>query len=402
MPPSLPTGPDLLRRARSRSDELVALRRDLHRHPEPSYQEHRTAAIAAEAMKELGLSVRTGVARTGIVAELAHGEGPTVAIRADMDALPITEANEHDFVSTVPGWMHACGHDAHTAGLIGTARLLVELRDEGALPAGRVRFLFQPSEEGMDAEGRSGGLRMVEEGAMRGVDGVLGLHVGAHLPSGRVVLDPGPFFAGSDEIRVAVHGRSSHAARPQDGVDAVVLAALGVTSAQQIVARRLAPADTGVVTFGTIRGGVAQNVIADLVELEGTLRYFRPEVRERLHRGLEGAFGALREMGARVELELRPGYPPLVNDPAVTRMARGVVEETLGADALMQVEPIMEAEDFSFLAREAPGAFFWLGASPPHPRRHHHPRFDIDEAMLPVGAALLAHAAIRFLEGNPT
>ncbi len=393
-----PSGPVLLDRARAIEGQLVELRRDLHRHPELSYREHRTAGIAAEAMRALGFRVRTGVARTGVVADLEHGDGPTVALRADMDALPIDEANDHGFSSTVPGVMHACGHDAHTAGLIGTARLLAGLRDEGTLPPGRIRLLFQPSEEGMDDEGKSGGRRLVEEGAMEGVDAVVGLHVGAHLPSGAVILDPGPFFAGSDEIRVTVRGRSSHAARPHDGVDAIVLAALGVTAAQQVVSRHLPPSATGVLTFGTIHGGVAQNVIADRVELAGTLRYFRPEVRERIHRGLAGAFASVEALGGEVDLDLRPGYPPLVNDARITGLVRDVVAEVAGPDALTRIEPIMEAEDFAFLAQEAPGAFFWLGAALPEPRRHHHPRFDIDEAVLPLGTALLARSAIRILE----
>jgi amidohydrolase len=391
----------LLEDARALHDDVVRIRRDLHRHPELSWQEIRTAGIAAREMEALGFQVRTGVARTGVVADLDHGEGPTIALRADMDALPITEANDHDFVSERPGVMHACGHDLHTAGLIGVARLLAGLRDRGDLPPGRVRFLFQPSEESMDIEGKSGGRRMAEEGVMEGVDAILGLHVGAHLPSGRVVLDPGPFFAGSDEIHCTIRGRSSHAARPHDGVDAIVLAALGITAVQQVVARQVPPAETAVVTFGMIRGGTAKNIIADEVRLEGTLRYFEPETRERIHAGLRRAFGTVEAMGGAVDLEIRSGYPPVVNDPPLTERVRRVVDEVAGPEALLEIGPIMESEDFSFLSREAPGAFFWLGAGLPEPRSHHHPRFDVDEGILPLGIALLARSTVTLLSEPP-
>lgn len=378
--------------------DLVALRRDLHRHPEPSYGEVRTAALAADAARAAGFEVRTGIARTGLIADLVTGDGPTVALRADMDALPIAEENDHEFQSTVPGWMHACGHDAHTAGLVGTARILGELARGGALPPGRIRLLFQPSEEGMDEEGKSGARRMVEEGAMEGVQAIFGLHVGSHLPAGRVVLHPGAFFAGSDEVFVTVRGRSSHAARPHEGVDAVSLAALGVTAAQQVVARHLAPTDTGVLTFGTIHGGSALNVIADKVQLQGTLRYFDPEVRARLRRGVDAAFATSRSMGAQVDIRLRDGYPPLINDPRVTEWALEAVAQVAGPDAVVVAEPTLGAEDFAFLAREAPGAFFWLGAALDDPREHHHPRFDIDESVLPLGSALLARMALLAMD----
>lgn len=384
-------------RARALEADLVALRRDLHRHPEPSFGEVRTAGIAAEVCRAEGFEVRTGMARTGVVADIGQGPGPTVALRADMDALPIAEENRHDHVSRVPGWMHACGHDAHVAGLVGVARVLGGLAREGRLPPGRIRLLFQPSEEGMDGEGKSGARRLVEEGAMSGVHRVFGLHVGSHLPRGRVVLEPGPFFAGSDEVVATIRGRSSHAARPEEGIDAVVLAAHVLTAAQQIVSRRLSPTDTGVLTFGTIHGGTAPNIIADEVRLEGTLRYFNPVVHRRIREGLAGVAGVARALGGEVELQLRDGYPPLVNDEAVTARARQVVTELLGPDALLPSGPTLHAEDFAYLAREAPGAFLWLGAALPEPREHHHPRFDIDDSVLPLASALLAGLALDAL-----
>ncbi|TVP42261.1 MAG: amidohydrolase [Gemmatimonadales bacterium] len=403
---------DLLVRARHLAPELVALRREFHRHPELSFQEHRTAARVAEALRGMGYEVRTGVARTGVVAELRvgpeggadAGSSRTVALRADMDALPIQEANAHDFVSETPGVMHACGHDAHVAGLLGAARLLADLQREGHLPTGRVRLLFQPSEETMDAEGKSGGRRMAEEGAMAGVHAVVGLHVGAHLECGRVYLAPGPFFGGADTIHIRVEGRAAHAARPHEGVDALVLAAQGVLAAQMAVSRRIAPERRGVVSLGTIRGGVAHNIVCDRVEIEGTLRYFEPEVRAALRQAVTEAFTALETQGATVQVTFVDGYPPVVNDAATTTRVRAASARVAGAGVLMSEEAseaAMTAEDFSFLAARAPGAFFWLGAALPDAREHHHPRFDIDEEVIPLGAALLAGAAIELLNPEP-
>jgi len=388
----------LLERARELKPELVAIRRDLHRHPELSFQEVRTGDRATEVLERLGLPVRRGVGRTGLVAEVENGSGPTVALRADMDALPIQEDSEAPYASTVPGVMHACGHDAHVAGLLGAARLLVEQREAGRLPPGRVRLLFQPSEEGMDLEGKSGAMRMVEEGAMEGVEAVVGLHVGGHLPAGTLHFREGPFMAGSDELLVDVLGRSSHGARPQDGVDAILLASAGVMAAHTVVSRQLSPLDQGVLSLGRIQGGVAANVLADRVHLHGTLRYFRDPIQKILHHKIRGAFQGVRAMGGEVEVTIRPGYPPVVNDPGVTGLVREVAEGIAGGRSLREGGLMMEAEDFAFLARVAPGTFFWLGAAPAEPRNHHHPRFDIDESVLPLGSAVLAGAAMRLLE----
>jgi amidohydrolase len=389
---------DLLPRATHLAGELSALRRDFHRHPELAFQEHRTAKVVAEYLKHLGCDVRTGVGITGVVGELRNGPGPIIALRADMDALPIQEDAEHDYASTVPGVMHACGHDAHMAGLLGAARLLSEDLATGTLPPGTVRFLFQPSEERMDEEGKSGATRMVEDGAMEGVAAVAGLHVGAHLPSGKVFVKDGPIMAGSDDLHVVVRGRSAHAALPHEGVDALVLAAQAILGAQQTVSRRLSPMEHGVVTFGQIHGGVAANVVPEEVTLEGTVRYFVEDVRTRLHEGVTGAFKGLEAQGGRVQVGIRRGYPPVVNDRRITRVAQAVAEAVVGEDDVWEAEPMMGAEDFAILARQAPGAFLWLGAALPDAREHHHPRFDIEESVLPVASALLAGLAMALLQ----
>ncbi len=414
---------DLLARAQLHTRALVSLRRELHQHPELSFQERATAARIVAELEGIGgasgtgtrpglrppFRIQSGVARTGVVAEREVGGAapgdrvPTVALRADMDALPIEEANDLPHRSRVPGVMHACGHDAHMAGLVGAARLLVDLDGEGALPPGRIRLLFQPSEEAMDGEGWSGGRLLAHEGALEGVDAVVGLHVGAHLEQGKVFLAEGPFFAGADTLEIRVEGKAAHAARPHEGVDALVLAAQGVLAAQQAVSRGIAPERRGVVSLGTIRGGHAHNIVCDEVVIGGTLRYFEPEVREALRRGITNAFRALEVQGARVTVRFIDGYPPVVNHPEVTARVREAAVAVAGEGVLApDAEAAMTAEDFSFLAARAPGAFFWLGAALPDRREHHHPRFDIDESVLPLGAALLAGAAHRLLlEGPP-
>jgi IAA-amino acid hydrolase len=352
----------------------------------------------ADRLTAMGLKPRRGVGKTGVVAEITNGKGPVIALRADMDALPIQEQFEHDYGSTVPGVMHACGHDAHTAGLIGAAQLLVNEHKAGRLPNGTVRLLFQPSEESADDEGKSGATRMIEDGALEGVDAVVGIHVGGHLPKGKIFVADGSIMAGSEEIRVEVKGVSAHAAHPEQGVDALVLAAQGVIAAQQAVARAISPMDPGVVTFGTIHGGRANNVIADSVKLHGTLRYFRDDVREALKRAITGAFKGLEAQGAKVDVRFGPSYLPVVNDTGVTDVVKQVAIAVAGREAVLPMERWMGAEDFAFLARKAPGCFVWVGAALPEPREHHHPRFDIDESVLPLNASLLAASAMKLLE----
>lgn len=391
----------LFDRAREMAEELAVIRRDLHRHPELSFHEVRTAEIAATAAQALGLEVRTQVGRTGVVADFVTGDGPTVAIRGDMDALPIQEVGDHDYRSTVPDTMHACGHDGHVTGVIGAMRLLVAAHKRGEVPAGRIRFLFQPSEETTDDEGRSGAMRMVEEGAMEGVDAVIGLHIGGPLPLGAIFMGDGPIMAGSEELRVEVHGQSGHGARPDLGIDAIVLAAQGILAAQQAVSRKLSPMDQGVLTFGRIKGGAAINQIPDHVLIEGSMRFFSEGVHRQLRDGFEGAFRGLEAQGARVEFHYASNYPPVVNDPEITRWVRAAATEMFGSDQIIPIEPQTLSEDFSVLANEARGTFMWVGAALPEPRQHHTPHFDFDEAVLPISAALLAGGAVRILQELP-
>lgn len=389
---------NLLEQAQALAADLTAIRRDLHRHPELSFQEIRTAGIVAKEMGALGFSVRTGIGRTGVIAELENGDGPLIALRADMDALPIREANTHDFVSENPGIMHACGHDGHVAGLIGAARLLAAERDSGKLPEGTVRFIFQPSEESTDDEGKSGAMRMVEEGVMEGVDAVVGLHLGGPLPSGKIFFASGPIMAGAAEIHIDVHGKSSHAGMPEAGVDALVLAARAVVATQDAAPANRSPVEDGLISFGQFEGGTATNILADHVAIHGTMRFFSEDTRARLVRRLNDAFEVAVDSGAGVEIDVERGILPVINDERVTDTVRAAVLDLVGEEDILPIQPMTLAEDFSFLGHEAPGTFFWVGAALPKPRMHHEADFDIDEAALPIGAASLAAGAIRLLE----
>ena len=385
----------LLERAATFEPELIALRRHFHRHPELAFQETKTAAECAARVEALGYEVRRNVGRTGVVAELRNGAGPTVALRADMDALPIQEQNDVDYRSSVPGVMHACGHDAHMTILIGAARLLKEAHTRGELPGGTVRLLFQPSEESSDHENKSGAARMIDDGALDDVDAVFGLHIGAHLPAGIFHIGSGPIMAGTDTFTATIRGRSSHAARPHEGVDAILLAAQVINAAHTIVSRRLSPFDEGVLSIGMINGGVAENVIADRVELRGTLRYFDDDVRKIIRRELDKACAIADTLGGKYELDLRSGYPPVVNDERMTGLAHDAITRAIGAEYISPDPRMMGAEDFALMLRKIPGTFIWLGAALKKPREHHHPEFNIDESVLIKGAAAMAAITVE-------
>jgi amidohydrolase len=352
--------------------------------------------LAAERLAELGIAVRTGVGVTGVVGDLGDN-GPRIALRADMDALPIQEENDVDYASEVPGVMHACGHDVHVACLLGAAQLLAEEAAAGRLP-GQVRFLFQPAEEAQDAEGLSGGMRMADEGVMDGVDAVAGLHVAAEEPVGQIELLEGPSSANVDTFELTVKGREAHGAYPHQGVDAIMLSAQVINAIQTVVSRRLDPTRGRVITVGTIQGGTKDNIVAGSVTMTGTIRTFDAEVRETLLAELDRACGVARALGGDYDLNLIPGYIAITNDAAMTDLVRQVGADLLGEENVKEGALQMGGEDFSYFARLAPGCFFDLGGALPDERRHHHPHFDVDERCLPIGAALLAETAVRFLK----
>jgi len=386
-------------RAKAIHEQIRDWRREIHRFPELSFTETRTAGLVNATLIDLGIPTDTEVAKTGVIGHIAGGDGPLVALRADMDALPITEANASDFDSSRPGIMHACGHDAHTAMLLGAATLLKGLADEGRLP-GRVRLLFQPSEEGQDEEGKSGGMRMVEEGALAGVDAVFGLHVDPQNVVGSVGSRPGPMMAAADMFELVIRGKAGHAARPQSAIDTVVLAAHAVQAIHQVVSRRLNPVEPGVITIGTIHGGTKDNIIADTVSMTGTIRSFSPEARQILQDELRRACGIVEPLGGTFELTIFKGYPPTVNDPEATSIMRAATAGLLGEEHVFDAPMIMGAEDFSFMAQAAPGCFLRLGThNPVWPQQYpvHTPTFRMDEDALPIGSAALAAAALAWM-----
>lgn len=379
------------------AEQVVLDRRHLHAHPELGFREHETAAFIAERLRGLGLEVQTGVASTGVVGLLRGGRpGKTVLLRADIDALPIQEENEVPYRSRVPGVMHACGHDGHTAILLSAARVLAERR-EGL--AGAVKFAFQPSEE----QPPGGAIKMIEAGVLADphVDAAFGLHLGQNLPLGTVMARPGAISAASDRFVLRIAGKGGHAARPHLCVDAALVAAQVLVALQTLVAREVDPLRPAVLTVGMIQAGSAPNVIPETGRLEGTVRTYDREVRELLARRVgEVATGVAQALRAECACDYHYGYPSVVNDPALTELVAGVARELVGAERVVAGEPGMGGEDFAYFLERVPGCFFRVGTR--NEARglvygHHHPRFDIDEAALPLGVGLFAAVVEGFL-----
>lgn len=371
---------------------LVEIRRRLHQYPELGFQEYQTADYIAGLLTSLGLKPRTGVGKTGVLADMGSGR-PIVALRADMDALPIQEENDVPYASRNPGVMHACGHDVHMTALVGAAMLLRQHTLQGT-----VRLIFQPSEEGQDDEGQSGAMRMVAEGVMDGASAVFGMHVDDEAYAGTAGVRSGPVMAAADAFRIVVRGQGSHGAYPHKGVDSILLAAQVVMALNHVVSRRISPLDSGVISVGSIHGGAKSNIIPAEVEIKGTVRSFKPEVRDALLAGIRRACEVARALGGDYELSVQEGYPPTVNDPALTRLAQRVGHDLLG-DRFGDQPVEMGAEDFSIFAAKAPGCYLRLGVrgqGQPF-RAIHTSRFDADESALAVGAALFAALALTRL-----
>lgn len=377
------------------NDQLVAWRRDIHMHPELGFEEQRTSRLVADSLREMGIEIEVGVAETGVVARIGEGR-PAVGIRADMDALPIEEANDVPYKSRTPGLMHACGHDAHTSMLLGVAKLLNELPDR---PTGEIRLLFQPSEEKWRKEdGHSGGSLMVEEKALDGLDAVLACHVASGRPVGEVRVCDGFSMAAPDVFEAKIIGEGTHGASPNHGLDPIWLGAQVVNALQAIRSRRRDPTERSVVTVGTIHAGIADNVIPNEVVMTGTIRTFEQAAREEIHRLVEEAFALARNFGGDYELNISTGYPALYNDPGVAALIRSVGTEMLGEERCGEGEPIMAGEDFAYMTQKAPGAMLRLGAQLDELNRpHHSPIFDIHEGCLPIGVGVMAESALRLL-----
>jgi len=388
--------------AQALADELTAIRRDLHMHPELGFQEFRTAGIVAEQLNELGYEVITGVGQTGVVGLLQGGlpGERTVLLRFDMDALPIEEANDVPYRSQTPGVMHACGHDAHVAVGLGVAKLLA--KHQAALP-GTIKLMFQPAEEGV-----GGAIAMIKDGVLDRIgppaDRAIGLHVSSMHPLGTAAMRTGPMMAAAAALTITVHGHGGHGAMPHDTVDAVVVAAQIIVALQTIVARNVDPDATGVVTIGSITAGNAGNVIAETATMRGTIRSFTPEVKAILRRRVpEVAMGIAAALGATAEVEITDGVDATVNAEAPTQVMQEAVAAVLGESNIDMNFRTTGGEDFSAVLARVPGNFFFLGARNEElgfVAPHHNPRFDIDERCLPQGVAILCDAAQQILAGK--
>ncbi|OKP80050.1 peptidase M20 [Paenibacillus sp. P3E] len=372
--------------------DMVEWRRHLHRHPELSYQEKETSAFVAAKLEEFGIGIirsKAGYGLTGILK--GQKPGKTVVLRADMDALAITEENGREYASQKPGVMHACGHDGHTSMLLAAASYYSSRKEE---LQGELRFLFQPAEEICPG----GALGMIAEGVLEGADAVYGLHLWTPLPFGTVASAPGPLMASADEFFIDIIGKGGHAGTPHRTVDSIVAGAALVTQLQSIVSRSVDPLRPAVVSVGTIQGGSAQNIVSERCRLTGTVRAFDEETRYLIrHRMEEIVASVAAAYGAEAKMEYLMGYPPLVNDEAEFRRFFRVAPAALGDSvSVVQMEKIMPAEDFAYYVKEVPGCFIFVGAGNPDKDAvypHHHSKFDFDEDALLYGAKLLVAMA---------
>jgi amidohydrolase len=392
--------PDFISEAQSLFEYSQSLRRDFHAHPELGFQEFRTAGIVARELNTLELEIQTGIAGTGVVALLNGAKpGPVILVRADMDALPIVEETGAVYTSQNSGVMHACGHDGHTAILLTVARMLHAHRNEFA---GKVKFMFQPAEEGL-----GGAEKMLEGGVLENpkVDVALGLHIWNEKPVGWVGIANGPAMAGAEIFKIKVVGKGGHGAAPHLALDPVLAAAQVVTALQGIVARNVAPLQTAVISICTIHGGETFNVIPPAVELTGTIRTFEPEVRARvLKRFEETVRGVAGAMGCQVELDLQCLSPATINQKETAGIVQTVARRLFPTAEIDPANFItMGSEDFSFVLDKVPGCFFFIGSANQEKgliAGHHHPKFDFDETVLPQAAALMSAAVIDLLSGN--
>jgi len=400
-PPDLTSSPNspahLLEQSRGFAKDLRDWRRHLHSNPELSFQEKQTAEFVGSVLGAMGFQKLRKLGGQGLVAEICTDHSNQwVALRADMDALPITEENAVSYASRVPGVMHACGHDAHTTMLLGAARLLAGLHAAGELQQ-NVRLIFQPAEEAQDEAGLSGGQHMIRDGVMEGVEAIFALHVSPSIPAGRVSFQPGLINASMDNFEIHIQGKSCHAAMPNLGCDAIVLAARLVQDIQSLVSREIDPQRTGVVTIGELHAGTAANILAGEAILRGTIRTFDEPTRELLVDGVTVRAKSLEGLGAVVRCEFSGGYPVGKNNVGLSNWLEEQVRASLGEQTIHPpIGPASGSEDFSFMSAQVPGCMFRIGvragASEPI-RQLHTPTFDLDEACLPLGAAVLAAAA---------
>jgi len=379
------------------TEELVSWRRDFHRYPELGFEEFRTSAVIREFLEKLGLQVET-CAKTGLRAVLAGKPGGrTVALRADMDALPLEEEGDKEYISQNPGVTHACAHDGHMAIIMGAAKILSQMKDRFS---GRVVFLFQPSEERIPG----GAKLMIEEGALEGVDAIFGLHLWQDLATGIVGLVKGPMMAQPDAFSITIKGKGGHGSMPQQTVDPILVASQLVVNVQSIVSRSIDPLKPVVVSFGTIIGGTIYNIIPEKVTLTGTVRSFDADVQKLTEQRLRKITQKTCETyGATAEFKYEIGYAPLINDAGMVDFVEKITAKTLGKERIKHIDPVMGGEDFAYYLKKVPGAFLFFGMGDGTQYPHHHPGFDIDEKALPEATYLMTALALEgsSLLGHP-
>ncbi len=374
-------------------DEIISLRREFHQNPELSWQEFRTARRVEEELKKLGINTKR-VAETGVVGLIKGKPGnKVVALRADMDALPIQENNEVSYHSKNDGVMHACGHDGHIAMLLGAAKILKKLKSQFG---GMVKVIFQPAEETI-----VGAKKMVAEGVLDNVDAILAIHVWSELSSGKVSLEPGPRFAAGDRFKVTVKGRGSHGAMPHLGRDAIVAASAIIMNLQTIVSRETNPQEPAVISIGKIKGEGSFNTINDKVEIEGTARTFNPNLQKELPKLMERIIkNTALSFNTKAELEYFVGAPPCINDPVISQVAQHSITKLYGEDITTLFQKTTATEDFSFFLQQVPGIIAFLGIDNKEKGiiyPHHHNQFNIDEDVLPIGTSLYSQFALDYL-----
>ncbi len=385
-----------LARAREVASELIEWRRDFHAHPEKGFEEHRTCALVAKRLESFGFEVHRGLARTGVVGTLrGTSDGPAIGLRADMDALPMQEEGDVAYRSTNPGVFHGCGHDGHTTILLGAARLLAARRNF----AGTVHLIFQPAEESL-----AGGRVMVEEGLFERFpcQEVYGLHNWPELPAGKIAVRSGPIMAASDFLDIEIEGVGGHAAMPHRGIDPVHVAAHVITALQGLVSRSTSPLDSAVISITRVEAGSAYNVIPRTATLRGTCRTLRPGTRDAMEAGIRNvATHVAAAFGATARVDYRRNYPPTINWPEPAAKAALAAAAIVGADNVVHdAEPTMGGEDFAFFLEKVPGAYLWLGAGGGiNPCHVHNPRFDFNDAILPLGVALWLELIDQLLPG---
>ncbi|GHO43968.1 M20 metallopeptidase family protein [Ktedonospora formicarum] len=389
---------DLKAEIDERIPDLIATRRDLHEHPELAFEEVRTASIVAQRLKALGLEVQTGIAKTGVTGLLRGGAAPenarTIAIRADMDALPIYELNELDYRSQTDDKMHACGHDGHTSIALTVADILSKRKSE---LKGNVKFIFQPAEE------RIGGAKpMVEEGALQGIDAIIGLHLISGVPIGQVGVRSGTVFASADSLQFTIKGKGGHAAMPETAIDPVVISAQIITALQTLISREISPFQAAVITIARLQAGTAFNIIPEQVVMDGTMRSYDKDTRAYLlQRITEVAQGIASSMRGSCEVQVIDGCPPCTNDAGMTGVVRQAAIDTVGVENVNESDAVRVSgsDDMAYFLDAVPGCYFIVGSGNSQKETtypHHHPRFNIDEDALPIAVEVLTRSVFEF------